>query len=222
MSVITLGRPVSDVIVLGASPRVQLLPPEVVQDKRARAVRRRLIAALVVVVVVVLLATGGAVVSLAGASAQLVGEQARSALLNAQRAKLVEVTTLQSQVDGIKTAQPIAADGQILWEPYLTAVGDTLPAGTTITGFSAQLDGADADATADSTTVKHAAILTITADSPQAPISDWLDNLATVPGFLGAMPGSVTLIPDTGHYTVAVSLLIGDKALAKQFDAKKK
>lgn len=222
MSAITLGRPVSDVIILGASPRVQLLPPEVVQDKKARAVRRRLIAALVVVVVVVLLATGGAVVSLAGATAQLVSEQARSALLNAQRAKLVEVTTLQSQVDGIKTAQPLAAEGQILWEPYLAAVGATLPAGTTITGFSAQLDGAGADATADPSTVKHAAILTITADSPQAPISDWLDNLATVPGFLGAMPGSVTLIPDTGHYTVAVSLLIGDKALAKQFDAKKK
>ncbi|MBK4348414.1 hypothetical protein [Lacisediminihabitans changchengi] len=222
MSAITLGRPMSDVITLGASPRVHLLPPEVIQGKKERAVRRRLLAALVIVVVMVVLATGVAVVSLAGSAAQLASEQARSALLSAQRAKLGEVTTLQSQVDGITAAQPIAADGQILWEPYLTAVGDTLPAGMTITGFSAQLDGAAADASADTTTVKHAAILTITADSPQAPISDWLDNLASVPGFLGAMPGSVTLVPDTGRYTVAVSLLIGDKALAKQFDAKKK
>jgi hypothetical protein len=193
-----------------------------VQGKKARAIRRRLLAALIIVVIAVGLSTAAAVLSLIGASAQLASEQARSSLLETQRAKYVDVTTLQNQVDGIIAARPIAAAGQILWSPYMTTVAKTLPKGMTITDFSAQLAGSG-DLTSTATLLpESAALITITADAAQAPIPDWLDSLTGVPGYIAAVPGTITLVPETGRYTVGFSLLVSDQALAHQFDSKKK
>lgn len=225
MSAITLGRPTADsTLILGGTPRVLLLPREVRDGQRSRALRRRLLAVLVVVVVLAVLATAGATFALFSANAQLASEQSRSSLLAASRAKYANVTKLQSQVDQIVASQPLAARDEILWAPYLEGIQATLPAGTVITAFTAQLVTASvggAAAAVDPLAPKHIADIKITADSPQQPISDWLDNLAKVKGFVAAMPGSVTLVQTTGRYTVAVDLLVSTDALAKRFTTEK-
>lgn len=220
MSAITLGRPTIDSsLVLGGMPRVHLLPREVGAGQKIRALRRRLLAGLVIVVIVAILATVGATLALFTSNAQLANEQSRSSLLAASRVKYSSVTTLQGQVDQIVTAQPLADAGEILWAPYLQQIQSTLPAGTTITAFTAST----ASTTSPSTTVtdtfipRHIAEVKITADSPQQPISDWLDNLAKVKGVVAATPGSVTRVDETGHYTVEVDLLVNSDALSQRF-----
>ncbi len=220
MSAITLGRPSVDAsLILGGMPRVHLLPREVGEGQKSRALRRRLLAGLVIVVVLAILATVGATFALFTANAQLANEQSRSSLLTLARAKYSDVTTLQSQVDQIKLSQPIAAADEILWAPYLESVRATLPAGTTITAFTAETGSAAVApvASTDTLTPSHIADVKITADSPQQPISDWLDNLAKMKGFVAAMPGSVTLVEETGHYTVEVDLLVNSDALSQRF-----
>lgn len=216
MSAITLGRPSADAsLILGGMPRVHLLPREVGAGQRTRALRRRLLAALAVVVVIAIAATVGATFALFTASAQLANEQARSSLLAASRAKYGDVTKLQSQVDQIVTSRPLADAGEILWAPYLQEIQASLPSGTTVTAFTASTT--TATAVTDALTPTHVADVKITADSPQQPISDWLDNLAKVKGFVAALPGSVTRVEETGHYTVEVDLLVNSDALSERF-----
>lgn len=221
MSAITLGRPSVDAsLILGGIPRVRLLPREVGEGQKTRALRRRLLAGLAVVVLLAILGTVGATFALFTANAQLASEQSRSTLLATSRAKYGDVTKLQSQVDQIVTSQPLADAGEILWAPYLKQIQASLPAGTTITAFTAST-GTAATATAttaaNSLTPIHIADVKITADSPQQPISDWLDNLAKVKGFVAALPGSVTRVETTGHYTVEVDFLVNSDALSKRF-----
>jgi Tfp pilus assembly protein PilN len=224
MSAISLGRAsVDSSLVLGGMPRVRLLPREVREGQKARALRRRLLVGLAIAVVAAILATVGVTFTLATANAQLANEQSRSALLAASRAKFADVTTLQGQVDQITAVQPVAAGNEILWTPYLESIKATLPAETTISAFTAQLVDAAAGvaASTDPLAPKHVAAVKITADSPQQPISDWLDSLAKVKGVVAAMPGSVTLVAETKHYTVEVDLLVNTDALAKRFTAEK-
>ena len=216
MSALTIGRPSVDAsLILGGMPRVRLLPREVGEGQKTRALRRRLLAGLAVIVVVAILATVGATFALFAANAQLANEQSRSALLAASRAKYGDVTKLQNEVDQIVTSQPLADAGEILWAPYVQEIQSSLPAGTTITALTAAT--ATATSVTASLTPTHIAEVKITADSPQQPISDWLDNLAKVKGFVAAIPGSVTRVEDTGHYTVEVDLLVNSDALSERF-----
>jgi Tfp pilus assembly protein PilN len=220
MSAITLGRPsVDSSLILGGTPRVRLLPREVGIGQKTRALRRRLLAGLVIVVILAILAPVGAPFALFTANAQLANEQSRSSLLAASRVKYSAVTTLQSQVDQIVTAQPSADVGEILWAPYLQGIQSTLPVGTTITAFTASTASTVTTPTTvtDTFTPSHVAEVKITADSPQQPISDWLDNLAKLKGVVAATPGSVTLDTTTGHYTVEVDLLVNSEALSQRF-----
>ncbi|MET4780453.1 hypothetical protein [Glaciihabitans sp. UYNi722] len=219
---LTVSRPVKEVLTLGGIPRVHLLPKEVLAGQKTRALRRRLLMLLVLIVVVAIVGVGAATLALMSANAQLANEQSRSSLLSVEQGKYGKVTAIQNQVNDITTAQPVAAGGEILWAPYLQTVQATLPVGTTITAFTAQLVDPAAAPVADSLLGAHAAILSLTADSPQASISDWLDNLRTLKGFVQATPGTVTLVPETGRYTVGVDLLISNAALANQFVTEKK
>lgn len=218
MSALTLGRPSVDTsLILGGMPRVRLLPREVGEGQKTRALRRRLLAGLVVIVVVAILATVGATFALFAANAQLANEQSRSAQLAASRAKFGDVTKLQGQVNQIVTSQPLADAGEILWAPYVQELQASLPAGTTITALTATTATATATSVTASLTPPHIADVKITADSPQQPISDWLDNLAKVKGFVAAIPGSVTRVQDTGHYTIELDLLVNSDALSERF-----
>ena len=166
----------------------------------------------------VVVAAGGASVALVTANSGLAADQANSGTLLAQQSKYRPVTTVQTQVNDIRVMQPIAASGEILWEPFAASVQATLPSGTTITGIDARLETA-ATVAAVSVPLQgvHVATVTITANSPQAPISNWLDNLASIKGFVDATPGSVALDPQTGRYIVTVTLHVNTSALADRF-----
>ncbi len=212
-----------DVLALGAIPRARLLPPEVKAYQKAQGARRLLITGLIGMIAVVILAVGIASLGLLNTNAKLSAEKARTASLTAEQSKYVSVVTVQNQVSDLTSVQPIAATGEILWQPYVASLQGTLPADTKITAFTAQLDDAK-NATAVSGPLQgtHIATITITADSPKAPISDWLDNLAKLPGFVDATPGSVVLVPSSSRYTVSVALHVDVDAMANRFVTGKK
>lgn len=208
---------------LGGVPRVHLMPPEFEERRKAEVLIRRLLAAGAAVLVVILLSVGAASLQLAVTNSALASEQARTATLATEQAKYAVVTTINSQTSQIESMQPQAATGEIMWEPYLALVGATLPADTTISAFVAELSSSSTPTTTAAVLqAPHVATLKLTADSPQASVSDWLDNMSKLKGFVDATPQSVTLVKETGRYTVQVDLFINEDALANQFDLKKR
>ena len=208
-------------LVLGGLPAVRLLPSTYEDGVRLSRLRRKLVSGLVAVVIVALVGVGVATAWLAFANSELESEQARSGLLKIEQQKYSDVTMLESQLRGIAEAQPLAASGEIQWAPYLALVGATLPPDTVITAISAKLSStADPALQVVPLQAAHVAVVGLTVNSPQASVSDWLDSMRSLPGFVDATPGNVVLVPETGRYTVAVDLLVNDVALAKRFEPK--
>jgi Tfp pilus assembly protein PilN len=218
-----MSRAAAETLEFGAIPRARLLPPEIEAAKKARSLRRTLVAVLIAAVVAVFVGVGAATLSVLTANTQLTAEQSRTAGLLLEQRKYGSVVTVESQVGDIKTVQPVAALGEILWQPFTASLQAALPAGMSITSVDESLDKAAASSAAVVPLQgAHVATIIITASSPQAPISDWLDNLASIKGFVDAVPGSVNLDSSTGKYTSTVTLHVNSDAFSGRFATGKK
>ena len=208
---------------LGASPRVHLLPPEVLQRQRSKSQRQLLLGMLVGVVVLVIAGVGVATVTLFSANTNLGLEQSRSAGLLVEQRKFGSVTNVQTQVNDIKAAQKLGVEGEIAWEPYIATVQSTLLPGMSITSIQTTLvPVSTVGASPDIAAPPYVATLLIEAHSPKAQISDWLNALGTLKGFVDANPGSVQLDDSTHDYTVQVVMHVNKEILAGRFVAGKK
>lgn len=211
-----------DGILIGAEPRVHLLPPEVIADRKAAALRGRLGLGVVAVVAVVVLGILWATSTAATSQHDLSTEQATTQGLLKQQLTYAKVRTVQDQVDLIKTAQEVGDSTEIAWMPYLQKVQDTLPPNVAITGVvvdsSTPLD-LFPQATA-SLQGPRVATIVFTAQSPSLPeVPSWLLALKTLPGYADSLPGSVTL-EQSGVYTVTITMHVDEKAFANRFSQK--
>jgi hypothetical protein len=214
--------PRTENLTVGGSPRVHLLPPEVTQKKKSRQLQSRLGLGVVAVLIVVGLAVAGAYLATLNAQNSLAAAQSASTNLLVQQKKYVAVTQVQTDVTGIKQAQIKATAKEIAWDPYIDKLDGTLTDGMKITSISAGIE--DAFVTAADPLIPlqgpRVASFKITVSTPQKTISEWLDNLKSLPGFVDATPGTVD--HDSGkNYKVVVDLHINDKALLNRFPAPK-
>jgi Tfp pilus assembly protein PilN len=210
----------NDSLVFGATPRAHLLPVEVAAQRKAKSFRRNLLFALGGVVVIVIGGVAFASAQLASANADQLTAQSQTAALSAQQRKYGAVTSVQGQVQDIKTVQPSAVQGEILWGPYLESLQATLPAGVTITQFTAALaaPATPGQPAADAVPLQgdHVATLSVTATGPQAAISQWLASVTSLKGVVNSNPGAIAVTPE-GLYKANVDLLIGKDMLAQRF-----
>lgn len=209
----------ADVLVIGGQPRVRLLPPEVVARKKAGTLRRRLVFVLVGLVVVVAVALGLATVSMITAQNALASAQSQTTSLLQQQGKYGQVLKVHADVSAIQSSQKLATAQEIAWRPYILDLQRTLPAGASITSFSASIDApfASAPAVTDPLQGPHIATVNATLSMPQASISSWLDTIPQLKGFVDATPNSVTAASGDKLYTVSVTIHINDGALANRF-----
>ncbi|CAN5192190.1 hypothetical protein BH11ACT4_BH11ACT4_00160 [soil metagenome] len=203
----------------GGSPRVDLMPPEIRTKRAQLQFRRKLRVGLVGVLVLVVVACGATWALGSVAQANLLAAQNQRQQLIAQQSQYSDVTTVKRSIAVAQAGQKVGDSPEIEWQAYLTKLQATLPAGVLLTGV-----------TIDTATPLHGyapstiplegdriAMLTFTATSPSLPsIPDWLDGLATLPGFSDATPGDVSL--SAGIYTATVTMHINTKAFANRFD----
>jgi flagellar basal body-associated protein FliL len=223
MSILTFRSARSDSLSVGGIPRAHLLPPEIALNMQARARRGRLLRALVAVVVLVVLGLSGAIFLLVSTNESLAAEQVRANSVVVQSSRYSAVIRYHRQMADIVAVEPAATTGEISWQSFITSVQATLPAGMVITTLSASLD-APANQTAAATNVGQAAhigTIKISADATTMAISDWLDRLRTLTGFVDATPGAVSRDASTGHFIVQVSLHVNSEALSGRFQTKK-
>ncbi|MEO6116717.1 MAG: hypothetical protein ABIP33_10055 [Pseudolysinimonas sp.] len=209
---------------VGGAPRVDLMPPEIKLKRSQLRTRRTLRLALFGVFLLVVVASGATWAWSALAQTSLAAAQAQQQGLVAQQAKYSKVTTVQDATSLIKAGQVIGDATEIDWQAYLTKLQATLPAGVVFT--TVNIDTADPmKSYAQSTTPLQGdriATLAFTATSPTLPsIPVWLTGLKSLPGFVDATPGQVSLATD-GTYSADVTMHIGIDAFANRFDPKKK
>ena len=204
---------------LGGEPRVSLLPAEVNDFHKARAVRRKLGVGVVAVVVLVVAGIGGAFLLSMNAQAQLEASRAASLDLVAQEATFADLRQAKTGIALVEAGQRVGASTEIDWKSYLENLQATLPAGVVIN--SVMVDSASPFIDYAQSTVplegSRVATLIFTATSPTLPtIPNWLDGLGTLTGFADATPGSVSIQPD-GTYLVNITMHINSDAFALRF-----
>jgi Tfp pilus assembly protein PilN len=209
----------ANLLVVGGEPRVHLLPKEVIERKKSKATSRRLGFGVVGVAVIVAAGVVVATLSMMSANTALSSAQAQTVLLQQQQAKYGQVTKIKADAAAIQASQKLATAQEIAWQPYITDLQATLPAGASITAITAGIDSPFAAPT--STTViplqgPRIATLTATLVMPQGSISGWLNSLAALKGFVDANPDSV-IVATGGDYTVAVTIHVNSGALANRF-----
>jgi Tfp pilus assembly protein PilN len=211
-------------LVLGGVPRANLLPPEVGLAAKARSMRRGL--SVLVVAAMVLVGVGYGLATLRAAAAQgaLDDENARTASLLAEQAKYVEVRSVNNTLKLTTAARQVGASTEINWQAYLQSIQASLPAGTTVTDFTAA-SGSPWVAFQQPTVPlqgERIAELVFTATSPSLPdVQAWLNALKTLKGFVDASPGTVQLQEDDGTYEVKITMHISQEALSNRFAPEK-
>lgn len=206
-------------VAVGGAPRVDLMPPEIRVKRSQLRMRRKLRLGLVGVFIVVVAACGGAWAWGTLAQTNLVSAQSERQQLVTQQQVYADVTNVKDSIALIQAGQKVGDSTEIDWQVYLTKLQATLPSGVTLSTVAIDVATPLKSYTQATTPLQGDRIATIafTATSTSLPsIPIWLDGLQTLPGFVDATPGAVTLTDST--YTATVTLHINDNAFANRFD----
>lgn len=204
---------------LGGEPRVSLLPPEVNDFHKARALRGRLVAGVIAALLVVVAAVGGSLALATLAQGALAAARQQSADLLAQQAEYSDLRQLQNGITLIQAGQQVGASTEIDWKSYLEDLQDTLPPGVTLDTVTVDSATPFQDYPQSSIPLAGARVATLgfAAVSPTIPsIPVWLDGLKDLTGFVDAVPGSVAIQPD-GTYVVNMTMHINQDAYSQRF-----
>lgn len=209
-------------LVLGGVPRADLLPQEVRDAQRGKALVRKLLAALVGIVLIVL---GGYVYGTfrsVTASAMLEVERARTNELLAEQLTYADARRVDKQITDAITAREAGMATEIDWEGYLREIDATIPAGIELTSITI-----DSISPAESSVIPEAplqdesvATLTINATSLTVPdVETWLDELEALTGFAGVAPPVTVSGTEQAGFIVAIQVQVNDQAFAGRFAA---
>jgi hypothetical protein len=208
-------------LVIGGEPRVHLLPPHVLINRRGKVVRRRLGFGVVGVIALVAVGFGAASLSLINSQSNLLSAQSETGSILQQQAKYGDVLKVKADASAIQSSQKLATSQEILWAPFYSSFEALMPASSSITSLSVSLDnplGGSSGSAATSGPFEAAHVATIegTLAMPQSSISGWLDSLANLKGFVDVTPNSVTA-GEGGIYTVSITMHIDKDVLANRF-----
>lgn len=205
-------------LVVGGESRVELLPPEVTARGKAKATRRMMAGVVAIAVVISAGCYGAATLVASQSAARLESAQARTSQLIAEQAKFSEVGQVESQLVVARAARQVGTSTEIDWADYLAKVTAILPPGVVLTSVSTEGATPLAANAEVPTPLQGPRVGTIafTATTPTVPdVSQWLESLATLPGFVDATPGSIE--KGEAGYTTSITMHIDSGAYANRF-----
>jgi Tfp pilus assembly protein PilN len=167
-------------------PRVNLLPPEIEEQRRFRKVQAGLgagvVAALGVVGALTLLANG----AVSNAQSDLDEATARGSQLKAQQAQYAEVPVVYAQVEAAEAQLGQAMGKEVRWSYFLNDLSLKIPGKVWLTSMTVAQDVDSAVAAApDPTTYISPGVGTVTfagAGTRHNDVAAWLDALAKQKG----------------------------------------
>lgn len=207
-------------LVVGGTPRADLLPPEIRAAQRGKAIVRMLIVTVITVAVVVAGGVGYATVRSITSQTLLQIEQIRTTELLDSQLDYAEARRIANQVDEAIAARVLGTVTEIDWRAYLDEVSATLPAGVGLTKLTiAPVEAPEGEEEVENP-LQEEAVATVTIEATSLSVPDveaWLDDLAGITGFAGiAPPATVEGSPGAG-YLVKLELLINEEAYLLRF-----
>ena len=205
--------------VIGGEPRVDLLPPEVRAQQKGRVLRRALVVAVVAVVFITAGGIAAATWEAQRSRASLAVVEARTAELLAAQGEYAPVRRAQAELDATVAARQLATSVDIDWNDYLRQIRARLP-GDVVIG-AVVLDAGSPWAPYGQATAplqpSRVATVNLTLTTPTLPsVPDWLDEMATLPGYADSAPTRVALL-DSGGYEVSLTLHVNAEAFSNRF-----
>lgn len=200
--------------VIGGSPRVSLLPPEIKDAARGRVLRRGMAALVLVSVVVVAAAATLAGAAQASADQELADASARTGTLTSQLAKFSNVQKLQSSVAVGEAAVKVGSSTQIDWKARISEVLASMPYGYSVQSITADSASpvVDYPQGTDPLEKPRAATIQLAVAAPTIePLSPWLRELRSIPSYADATASSQRA--DGSGYTVSITLHLNSKAI---------
>jgi hypothetical protein len=204
-----------------------LIPPEILQARRVRAIRKMVAYLLCVLVLIAAIGYGFAWYRSQQAAETLAAEQTRTAQLLAQQKRYADVTLLQGTVAGVRTelSQLLASDVDM--SALVTSVLAQLPAGATVSqlavtmsppaGQQAKVNPASGTGSLDTSGRPHIGLITVTGQALRVPdVSALVDRLGALPGFLDPYPTSNTTNDKGTLFTIQFT--INDSLLSHRYD----
>lgn len=219
---ITLARrgtrpPAHADVVIPAVSQINLLPPQYAERYALGRLKRRLVLALVAVAAVAAAVYVVTLTQLQTAQDRTAkAEQETTALLQAQQ-QYAEVPIVLNELSRARDARAMGMSTEIMWGPYLGAIGSVTPEGVTLTNID--MDGAtpqlapappeNAFASASVSTIRFEGRSTQMVDT-----AAWIDGLDAVPGLQDAWVTVAGVEEYQGQTVYVYSSSVGVSALA--------
>jgi type IV pilus assembly protein PilN len=204
-----------------------LIPPEVLQARRVRAIRKLIAYALCLLVLI-----AGAGYSFAWYRSQqaadaLAAEQSRTSQLLVQQKRYADVTLLQGSVAGVRTELSHLLASDVDMSALVASILAQLPAGATVSQLAvtmsvpgtkqAMTNLASGPGSLDTSSHPHIGLVSVTGQAARvSDVSTLVDRLTILPGFIDPYPTSNTTNDKGTLFTVQFS--VNDKLLSHRYD----
>jgi Tfp pilus assembly protein PilN len=212
-------------------PKVNLLPPEIVEGRRLIRLKKVLGGGLLVVVAS---CAGAAVWAQAGVSSaqeELDAAHARGAVLQSEQAKYAQVPRILALIDDAAAARERAMADDVLWYGFLSDLSLTTPKGISLQSLEMTIDdGASSPAAGDPLTPSGLGHVTFSGKAQHFPdVAAWLEAVATLHGLDGSTLQTATRGANGGTtggttggngITFTSTIQVTSKALTHRYDRK--
>lgn len=213
-----------DLAGLGAAgrPQVNLLPPEVTTRRALGRTKVRLGLGLALFVLVLGAGWALSAYMTAAAAANLAVEQAEVQRLVEAQAQYAEVPMVKGEIERARSARELGTSTEVLYREYLAAIQAVTPDGWTIRNLTTTMPTPIAAAAAPANVLLDPGVGTITVVGRAKTLpdtSEWLDALATIPGFVDPFVSTEKITDEEGvvFYEVTSTVQVQQSAFAARF-----
>ncbi|MFN8081843.1 MAG: PilN domain-containing protein [Kineosporiaceae bacterium] len=206
-------------------PRVNLLPPEIIESRRFRRIQGILAASVIGVALIGILGTFWAQHQVGVANAELAVVEARTQELHKQEAQYAEVPRVLAKVDAARTARETAMAGDVLWYRFLDELSVATPSSVWLGTLDIALTtGTSGQAVTDALAAPGIGEISVTGTAKHYnDVAQWLTSVTGVTGM------DVTRLQSAEHKTdgqstaninFTASVTVKPDALSHRYDRK--
>ena len=206
-------------LVLGGTPRVDLLPNEIKQGKKGAVIRRRLAIGVVGVIVLSAAAYGVAAIGAFNAASALNAVNDETLALQTEQAKYAAARDLESRITGVKAAYIAGSSSEIDWYKFIGELSARTPEGATVALTAVASSPVESvpqplDAL---TGPRIASIVLVIRTKNLFNSANFVTELSTVTGFVNAAVNNTSYNSDGNYYETGITLNINTDALRNRF-----
>jgi Tfp pilus assembly protein PilN len=210
-------------------PRVNLLPPEIVEGRRLARLKRVLGGTLVAVVAGCACAVVWAQLGVSSAQDDLDAAEARGTALQAQQAQYSQVPRITDLIDTTTTARQTAMSNDVLWYGFLSDLSLTAPKSVSLTSLEVTLLDSTAPAGAPTDPLAPSGMGQVSFSGKAnhfVDVASWLNAVGSVHGLDGSTLQTATrgvqggATGKGGPITFTSTVQVTDKALTHRYDRK--